>query len=528
LYLFAGFGTSLAQYLPDGISYQAVARNSQGDELANTSLNVKISILPGNQSDEAEYSEIHSVTTNKYGLFTLVIGSGSPEAGAVSRFSEIDWGKAAHFLKVEVDFGNGYISMGTTQMLAVPYALYAKTAGSAAVGGSDDDATNELITDVKLNGNVLEIHEGDLIQSIDLSKFDIQTINFQDLSISGDTLKLSDDSTPVLLDKYINTDNQKLIYDSVEQHLWIENGLSKPIDLKNIIERNDQVNDADADPANEIQHLELTGNTLELNKGDGTTVSSVTIDADNENELQDFIYRNDSLYLDLVNKPVKINLSKYLDNTDEQDLVLRNDSVIIDNGKGILLPDASNTNEIQELSIDGDYNLELSPGGGSVSVKDADSEPTNELQDLTLRNDSIVISNGKGIDASTLVNPATAVVFEVSNANINLDPLETIDPIILGTEKFDESNNLSTYHFTAPFTGIYHLYIDASFSTSLLKFYLWKNSVVEKAYEGDNSATDDFFIKLTSGDTIKFSLYNDSGSTGGVLLNFNFRGYLIR
>lgn len=120
---------------PQGVNYQAVARNASG-VMANKSLAVRISILAGSTAGSADYVEKHSVTTNTYGLFNLVMGSGSAQTGT---FAGISWGSGSKFLKVEIDTNNGnsYTTLSNTQMMSVPYALYAeKTGGGSGVTGS--------------------------------------------------------------------------------------------------------------------------------------------------------------------------------------------------------------------------------------------------------------------------------------------------------------------------------------------------------------------------------------------------------
>ncbi len=125
-----------AQIPPEGINYQAIARNTAGVALANAPLNVRFSIHDVTSTGTIVYQETHtSVTTNTYGLFTLVIGAGTPTIGT---FPSINWALGNKYLKVEIDDlgGAGYVAMGTTQMMSVPYALYAKTAGNAGSTGN--------------------------------------------------------------------------------------------------------------------------------------------------------------------------------------------------------------------------------------------------------------------------------------------------------------------------------------------------------------------------------------------------------
>ncbi len=117
--------TVLAQAPPQGINYQAVARNNTGAILPNATVLVKFSILTDIVNNTLQYSEEHvGVTTNSFGLFTLVIGQGNQVGGLVS-FANIPWGSSNTYIKIEVNPGTGYINMGTTQFWTVPYAFYA-------------------------------------------------------------------------------------------------------------------------------------------------------------------------------------------------------------------------------------------------------------------------------------------------------------------------------------------------------------------------------------------------------------------
>lgn len=125
-----------AQIPPEGINYQAIARNNSGVAISNAPLNVRFTIHDVTATGVIVYQETHaSVTTNAYGLFTIVIGAGTPNVGT---FPAINWALGNKFLQVEIDDlgGAGYISMGTTQMMSVPYALYAKTAGNVSSPGA--------------------------------------------------------------------------------------------------------------------------------------------------------------------------------------------------------------------------------------------------------------------------------------------------------------------------------------------------------------------------------------------------------
>ena len=118
-----------AQAPPQGINYQAVARDASGNELPNTPLTVRMGIYSDAAATVLVYEETHPVTTNAFGLFNLVIGQGTQTSPGA--FNAILWANSAYYMKVEINGGTGFTDMGTTQLMSVPYALYA---GSSAGG----------------------------------------------------------------------------------------------------------------------------------------------------------------------------------------------------------------------------------------------------------------------------------------------------------------------------------------------------------------------------------------------------------
>lgn len=119
---------------PQGIKYQAIARDGSGTVLTNTNAIFNISILQGSADGITVYNETHNTVTNKAGLVTLTIGQG--ETG--NDFSLIDWSNGPYFMSVEI---NG-ILMGSSQLLSVPYAIYAKEAENV-FSGDYNDLTNQ-------------------------------------------------------------------------------------------------------------------------------------------------------------------------------------------------------------------------------------------------------------------------------------------------------------------------------------------------------------------------------------------------
>jgi len=117
----------------DAMSYQAIIRNSSNELVKSQNVGMRFSILKGSASGPVIYSETQTQTTNINGLVTVKIGAGTFVSGS---YSTIDWGADTYFIKIETDPTGtaNYTITGTSQLLSVPYALYAKTSGSSIPG----------------------------------------------------------------------------------------------------------------------------------------------------------------------------------------------------------------------------------------------------------------------------------------------------------------------------------------------------------------------------------------------------------
>ncbi|MGB4837949.1 MAG: collagen-like protein, partial [Saprospiraceae bacterium] len=127
------FSTSLLSQAPQKMSYQAVIRNSNNDLIASKQIGMQMSILKGSKTGLAVYVESHTAVTNVNGLVSVEIGAGTAIAGS---FETIDWSKGPYFIKTETDplGGTVYSISGTTELLSVPYAMYAVNSGSSLPG----------------------------------------------------------------------------------------------------------------------------------------------------------------------------------------------------------------------------------------------------------------------------------------------------------------------------------------------------------------------------------------------------------
>lgn len=277
-----GFG----QDVPLGIFYQAVARDNFGKELTSKNIDVKFSIISGNPLGQLVYQELHSnITTSKYGVFSLIIGKGTPTGGLYGELSQVNWSQAYHYLKIEVKFENDFIDMGTMQFLAVPYALYAKKSlepgpeGPKGDPGPKGDAgdpasDNQTLSVINVDGSdYLAISDGNQVKISSIERDGDPTNEIQDLTINSDKLKITKNSlaTEWDLGRYLdNTDNQSLTWNSGTRVLGIS-GNAGTINLSEL------KNDADADPANELQNLTYnqSSNTLSISGGNSVVLGNM-------------------------------------------------------------------------------------------------------------------------------------------------------------------------------------------------------------------------------------------------------------
>ncbi len=138
---------------PQGFNYQATIRNSSGALIISQNVNLKFNIMLNSPTSIPVFSETHLAPTDDLGQVNLIIGSGTATTG---NFSTINWGTGNYYLGIELNTGSGYIAMGTTQLLSVPYALYANSSGNsqsavpnlASVLAVNNSANNTKITNL--------------------------------------------------------------------------------------------------------------------------------------------------------------------------------------------------------------------------------------------------------------------------------------------------------------------------------------------------------------------------------------------
>ena len=167
----------------DGINYQAIALDDTGDPIVGTDanwnvienkqFNVRFSIHQGSTSGEVLYQETHLANTDPFGMFSLVIGHGQFTAtGKFDKITDIPWGADKLYLKVEIDIDrNGnYRLMDNQQMMAVPFAFRALSAGAMstikAAPGHDPEKPIFSVTN-SVGDTVFAVYESGVVINID-------------------------------------------------------------------------------------------------------------------------------------------------------------------------------------------------------------------------------------------------------------------------------------------------------------------------------------------------------------------------
>ena len=193
LFIFLIFPVLIFSQSPEKFSYQSVIKNSRGYLLKNQEVGLRISILFNSANGVSVYSEEHTALSNDNGLITLTIGEGTTR----DVFSSIDWGNGEYYLKVEVDPEGGinYVMNQTSQLLSVPYALYAgnATVNLSVIGQSYLTVSGSQITANKIDAST-----------------DVEGLST--VAISGDYTDLT--NLPTLFDgDYANLTNKPTLFD---------------------------------------------------------------------------------------------------------------------------------------------------------------------------------------------------------------------------------------------------------------------------------------------------------------------------
>lgn len=192
--LFAFFlllaGEAFAQ-APEAFKYQAVVRNPNNTPVIEQPVGIRISILQGTASGTIAYQEAHTPTTSGIGLISLNVGEGTPLGSA---FADIAWENGDHFLQVEVDLNGGtsYQLLGVSQLLSVPYALFATEAGSVNLTAGEgiaidgNEISNAAPSQWKLENDIVSLIPQDVPAGVE------EIVGLDGLSLAGDPERTED------------------------------------------------------------------------------------------------------------------------------------------------------------------------------------------------------------------------------------------------------------------------------------------------------------------------------------------------
>lgn len=130
---------SLSAQVPQKLTYQAVIRDAVGNVITNQDLAVQVSILQGSIEGPVIYSENHTTSTTVNGVITLEVGGGKTSYD----FTSIDWSDGPFYIRSTAELNGKSISV-TSQLLSVPYALYAQR--SFIANKVDEQFMEDVIT----------------------------------------------------------------------------------------------------------------------------------------------------------------------------------------------------------------------------------------------------------------------------------------------------------------------------------------------------------------------------------------------
>ena len=449
LLLLLGASLSAVAQAPIGFNFQAVARDADNNILSEQLIAVRVSLLRGSETGPASFTERHEVRTSEYGVFDLAVGNGEIVSGS---FDAVDWGSASYYLKIDLDpnGGSNYVDMGASELLSVPYALYANTAGNGGgTGGSGvgttEDPTDELqsliydpvthtltITD----GNSVALQTGKDEQKLTLTGTTLEISNGNTVDLSG----LAGQGGGTL------TEDQQLSFDPISRTLAITEGNEVHIPAGT---------DGDGDSRNEIQVLELEGDELRLTNGGGSvtlqtgkdeqklTLTGTTLEISNGNTVDlsglagsggGTLTEDQELTFDPVSRTLAISEGNEVhipvgtdgdgDSQNEiQVLELVGNQLRLTNGGGsVILPagegGAVNTDN-QELSFNAGSRELTIDGGNTVYIpagNDDDADPKNELQRISLDGTTLILSQ----DGGTVELPGAV---DTDDQTLNFDPV---------------------------------------------------------------------------------------------------------
>jgi hypothetical protein len=269
---------------PDGMLYQAVARDPSGNLATKRTIYVRTSILQGSATGTVIYSDEHKVSSNADAMFAVVVGQGRFLSGSFGKFNDIPWGNDKYFFNLKISVAPSlpgsswkpvYSDMGTSQFWSVPYALFS---------GTSNSSKDSLTLTVNGNGRTLKLGDYKPIFFSVADNDSVSTNEIQTLSQNGGRLLLSLNGGMVFLPDSSSTNELQSISRSGGQiSLSLGGGsISLP----------------DSSATNELQELSKEGGRIILSQGGGVIALP---DSSSSNEIQTLRLKSDSLFISAAN-----------------------------------------------------------------------------------------------------------------------------------------------------------------------------------------------------------------------------------
>ncbi|HKK40442.1 MAG TPA: hypothetical protein VJ949_13560, partial [Cryomorphaceae bacterium] len=399
---------------PEGINYQAALRDGEsGEALQNQMVFLIITIREGGPSGTIVYSESHSgITTNGFGLINLVIGAGDATEGS---FAEIPWSSGNIWYEIEVDSGTGLESLGASQFLSVPYALFAGNTEASL----DNDSTNELIDSASFNqeNQTITIEEGENEVSFTLDGLDVDDADADPTNELIDSAEFDPETQTISIDESGNLVNVSL------------EGLN--------------VDDGDSDATNELittAGYDAESNTIILTQADGSEVNISLADlnvSDNDanpaNELLSGVQLGGPEGFTLIISEAGENYSVNLDVlVDDEDADLTNE--LIDESGFSLINDTILS--LSEAGIDHFVNLAPLKEDNDWSIDEGNSRVYNEGDKIGIGTNApaarLEVVEESNTSTALSVFSGTESMIHVANERVGIATTSPLSTIQLG------------------------------------------------------------------------------------------------
>jgi hypothetical protein len=161
-------GTTIAQP-PPAWNQQAVAKDSYNNVAKNRKVFIKVAIYQqAAVNGITVWEEAFEAVTDADGVFSIIVGRGTVIGGLTPRLADvgkIDWANGPFFINMKVAVApsipapwwipaDNYVEVGTSQILSVPYAIYAGNASVTNVNTSIQPGPPNTFLVTDSSGNV--------------------------------------------------------------------------------------------------------------------------------------------------------------------------------------------------------------------------------------------------------------------------------------------------------------------------------------------------------------------------------------